>query len=523
MNYLRIKKFLACIFFITTSLVMAQVSCPHYFSDHMVLQRETKANVWGWAKPKEKIVVIGSWGKTVETKANTTGEWEVKLETPKAGGPYELTIKGSNTLVYKNVMSGDVWFCSGQSNMHFSLNMFYDQNVIKEEATKTNIRFFTVLPNGTKELKKNVRKTSWKTPVFKNLKNLSATSFYFGKNLEENLTIPIGLVQSAWSGRRIEYFTPWSAQNKIDYLIEEKQKKDKITEEWDYKLAAENNKKVIKEWEDNIKQWEANGKKGHRPWKGKKMMLTPYENADVPSSIYNGMIHPCTKMTIKGFIWYQGETNGNLPIMHNAGDAEHYDDMMVRLISSWRKAWGDEKLPFYYVQLPDFRAPWQKPVEISQRWPVIRQSMLHIVNQVPHTGMAVTIGLGEEKNIHPHKKKEVGERLARWALNKTYGKNIAYSGPLAKSCEFKGMTAIITFDHGGDKLSFVNDHSVGFAIKDKSGKYHKANAEIISSNQLKITATTEIEAVYYAWADNPKGASLQNKASLPASPFMFEK
>ena len=522
MNYTTMKKLLTCLIFTITSLVMAQVSCPHFFSDHMVLQREAQANVWGWAKANENIVISGSWGKQVKTKANDMGEWEVKIETPKAGGPYELSIKGSTTLIFKDIMIGDVWFCSGQSNMHSWLSRYYSDEVIKRESKKTNIRFFRVKEDGNKQPKKNVKQTNWKTSTFENLKDLSAAGFYFGRNLEETLNIPIGIIHCAWGGRRIEFFIPWSAQNNTPYLMKEKNKQDEIHKHWNQEKATEFNNKINENWKNKVKEWEANGRKGHQPWKERKK-TEPYISGNVPASIYNGMVHPFTKMTIKGFAWYQGEANGNLPIMHNLGDAEHYDDMMVRLISSWRKAWGDEKLPFYYVQLPDFRAPWQKPVEISQRWPVIRQSMLHVVNKVPHTGMAIALGLGEEKDIHPHKKKEVGERLARWALNKTYGKNIAYSGPLAKSCAFKGMTAIITFDHGGDKLSFVNGHSVGFAIKDKSGKYHKANAEIISSNQLKITATTGIEAVYYAWADNPKGANLQNDANLPASPFMFEK
>lgn len=278
----------------------------------------------------------------------------------------------------------------------------------------------------------------------------------------------------------------------------------------------------MKTWQQQKQKWMKDGKKGRAPSKP-KMKVSPIMEGKFPSGIYSAMIHPFHGLAMKGAIWYQGEANAHT--IEGDGSATDYQNMLTTMIQSWRKEWGIGDFPFYTVQLPIYRAAWQNPIEKEQAWPYIRQSMLNTAFTVPNTAIAVALDYGEAKDIHPHKKQEVGELLARIALKKDYNQSIVWTGPLAKKCEFKGNKAIVEFENGGAPLSFEHNTPKGFAVVSEDDKVYEAKANIVSGNKLEISCsqTKTIKAVYYAWADNPEGANLKNEAKLAASPFRFLK
>ncbi|MFK7900861.1 MAG: sialate O-acetylesterase [Cyclobacteriaceae bacterium] len=488
----------------------------------MVLQRETNASIWGWSEPNEKIEVTASWGKSVSIEADENGAWRGTIATPKAGGPYKLKIEGSSKLVFRNVMIGEVWFCSGQSNMETPMKSYYKEDRIVSEASSSKVRLFKT-PRLCSEKENNDVKGEWTESDFENLKSFSATGYFFGRHLEKELNVPIGLIQSAWGGRRIETFTPWETQKQMQYLVDERKDREQKAKSWDQEKVNAEYKEKADIWREKVEEWKNNESKGKKPRRpGKK--LHPINGGRYPSGNYNGMINPFLGYSMKGVIWYQGEANAKLKVTEEDNCPSNYDNMLERLVGSWRNRWKIGDFPFYWVQLPEFRSPVETPIQENCGWAEIRQSMLDATFKIPNTGVAVAMGLGEAKNIHPHKKKEVGDRLALLALKNDYGKkDIVWTGPLAKRCVFDGKKAIITFENSGADLAFSGQAGEGFAVTTQSGETIKAEAKIVTSNQLEISSDKEITAVYYAWAQNPAGANLQNKAGLPASPFRFLK
>lgn len=325
---------------------------------------------------------------------------------------------------------------------------------------------------------------------------------------------------SAWGGKKIESFTPWKEQKKIKYLVSQKRQKDKQSLLWNQEKVDSDYKKALKNRNSALKKWRVVGKKGKKP-KIVNRRKHPVRGGNYPSGVYNAMIHPFLKYNIAGVIWYQGEANSFST--DSISGAPNYDVMLERLIVSWRKNWGIGNFPFYFVQLPEWKAPWREPIEKTQVWPITRDKMRQVVLKVPKTGKAITLGLGEANNVHPKNKKDVGERLAFLALKNDYGKNIVKSGPIAINCKFKNKKVIITFNNGGADLKFSGVKSIGFAVISKNNEIIKVDAKIICNNKIEIISNLEILEVYYAWADNPAGANLQNTANLPASPFRFKK
>ena len=268
-----------------------------------------------------------------------------------------------------------------------------------------------------------------------------------------------------------------------------------------------------------IAAWQANGQKGPRPYKPHKVSGHPQtENPKYPSNLYNAMIHPLAPLGLKGAIWYQGEANAG-------AHASYYRVQLENLISSWRALWGQGDFPFYFVQLPNYRLPWTEPVE-NGGWPDVRESFMQTAKEVPNTGMAITIDIGEADDIHPKNKQGVGDRLARVALYQTYGQqDIVWTGPIIAEHRLQGDKAYVKFNTGGAPLAVKGDVLKGFAIMTADGDIVPAEAEILSEQSVVVTApgVAEIRAVYYAWANNPEGSNLINEAGLPASPFRFGK
>jgi len=520
--YLTKIAFVSLLFF-STHLCTAKLRCASFFGSNMVLQRECKAAIWGWAEPHEKIKLTASWGAKAEATADDQGAWKLHVQTPKAGGSYTLSIQGATTLRFENVMSGDVWFCAGQSNMFSQMKRYYSADRVAQEANASKIRLFRS-PTESDTVDRTDVEATWTLSNVSDVAEFSATGYFFGRRLEESLkeNVPIGLIQSAWGGRLIESFIPWE-HIKDDNYVHQLRKKA-ITQAKNYDKAKEEQrfKLLDAKWKADYNKWKKEGSKGVAP-KRAKFKTNPIYAGNFAGGTYSAIIHPFLGLSIKGVIWYQGEANSKK--IKGGGSATDYQRLLTRMIGLWRKEWGIGDFPFYFVQLPNCHAEWTKAVELKDSWAYTRESMLKTALKVPHTGVAITIGLGEADNVHPHKKQEVGDRLAFWALKNQYKHDIAWTGPLAKTCQFKKDKAIITFENGGADLTFDNGQANGFAVIDEQGEIFKAKAKIIAPNQLEVSATglTSFKAVYYAWANNPEGANLKNKADLPASPFRFSK
>ena len=501
---------------LTATVATADVKLPGIFGSDMVIQRETNAPVWGWADPGEKVTVTGSWGKSAETVTPKDGKWEVKLQTPAAGGPYTVTIQGKNKIELKDVLAGDVWLCSGQSNMQWNVKNSNNSDKEIADAKYNKIRLYKVpLVPSTTPL--NDQKGKWVVCSPDTIPGFSATGYFFGRTLYKALDIPIGLINSSWGGTCIEAWTPWSAQSEIKCAVDKKTKMDAAAKTYDEKAAKDKYAKEKENWKKKTDEWNANGKKGRAP-RRPRFVVHPHKNQNYPINLYNGMIAPIVPFAIKGAIWYQGESN--------AGTAAYYRKQLEAMITAWRKVWGQGDFPFYFVQLPNFRAPAKELIEDGS-WPQLREAFLETAKEVPNTGAAITIEIGEAGNIHPKNKQDVGDRLGRVALYNTYGKkDIVWTGPIYESVKVDGNKAVIKFNTGGSPLAVKGKEPIKwFALVDAAGKVFAGNAKITGADTVEVSnpEIKKIAAVYYAWSNNPVGVNLINKAGLPASPFRWGK
>ncbi len=474
--------FLLCVGLMPT-VAHADVKPNALCSEGMVLQQKSNAKIWGTAEKGEKVTVTFR-----DTKANTVtgddGRWVVDLATGAAGGPFELTIVGNNTIAYKNILVGEVWICSGQSNMEQSING--SDKGDREAATSVPhnpmLRMFTVKKSPQTTAQSDTG-GNWVEAAPKTVGNFSAVAYFFGRSLNEKRNVPVGLIHTSWGGTRIETWMSPSA------------------------LAP-------------FEKAPANAKPG---------------NPNGASQLYNGMIHPLLNYQVKGAIWYQGESN--------AGNAFKYRSMHPAMIENWRADFKNPDLAFHFVQLAPFTQTPKAPGE--SRWAELREAQTMTLSKLKNVGQAVITDCGDEADIHPVPKRPIGERLALAALAKTYGEKIVYSGPMYKSVKFDGNKATLTFDHIGGGLvgkelvatpsynknaknSFayrVKADSpdapivVGFTVCGKDKVFHPASADIVgdvvvvSSNKV-----AEPIAVRYGWADHPI-CGLYNREGLPASPF----
>ncbi len=497
--------------------LFADVKLQPIFGDNMVLQRNSTANFWGTANSGENINVSGSWGESAKTATDNNGKWKIKLKTPDAGGPFTVSIQGKNKITFKNVMSGEVWLCTGQSNMDCGLCFFKDTKEAIANANYPQIRFFNVRRKTSNTPLKTLG-GNWSICSPRTAKWFSATGYFFGLKLYKELNIPIGLIECAWGGTGVETWTPWEKQNTNPRLI--KQRKNAAKQVLTYDEPKE--KKIYNESYDKykiaLKSWNDGGKKGSIP-RRPRLKRHPLNHANYPSNLYNGMISPLAPYTVKGAIWYQGE--------NNAGRANQYAEQLAVMVQAWREKWGQGNFPFYFVQLPGFQNPWTKPVEEAS-WALMREEFANAAKKIPNAGMAITIDIGEANDIHPQQKSKVGERLARLALNKDYGKkNVIWTGPIMKLCKFKDGKVIISFETGGSPLAARNGEKIkGFALYDsKSDMFVNVNAKIVKNDTLEVSSkkVKTPTIVYYAWAQNPTGVNLINKEGLPASPFRYGK
>lgn len=631
-NFTKVLVLLLCTFCI---FIEAKITLPALVSDRMVLQRNQKLNVWGKADAGEKVEVK-FLNKKYNTTADQNGNWKITLPEQKAGGPYNMTI---NELTLKDIMIGEVWLASGQSNMELPmrrLTPLYADEI--KNANNQNIRFFTVPQKyNFKSPQTELNGGKWETTNPQTILNFSGVAYFFAKNLSEKNKVAVGIIHTSLGGSPIQAWMDENALKKYPEYLEEAKKWQnddliKSTESGEQALSkawyAELDQSDIglnQHWENfdlkdsdwktvNIPgSWEdKEGSFDGSVWLRKEINLTkaqaqksaflnlgrikdadltyingvkvgsvtyeypprwydvpagvlkegkniivvrvtngsgkgqfiadkPYylevdgQKIDLkgewkykigtkmgkispgqtfirwkPTGLYNAMINPLINYNIKGFLWYQGESN--------TGKPKEYGDLLSTMITDWRSKWGSSQLPFIIVQLANFMEAKSQPVESN--WAELRDQQRKVSLNVPNTGLAVTIDLGEWNDIHPLNKKTVGDRLALQAL-KFEGKNSVADGPVYQSMKIEGNKVILSFRSGTDDFIDVSELK-GFAIKDKTGIYKWANARI-EGNRI-IVWNDEIKdpiAVRYDWADNPNG-NLRNRSDLPASPFTTE-
>lgn len=452
--------FTVYLFILSMIVAQANVVLPSIFADHMVLQQNSEISVWGWGKPYEQISVVGSWnGDTVKTVANNQANWKVTLKTGKAGGPYTLTVKGYTTIVIKDVLLGEVWVCSGQSNMEWSARLGID-NAKQEVANANypNIRFFTV--NHRTASSPNFDVTgNWSVCTPETMIDFSAVAYFFAREVQKELQVPIGLVNASWGGTPAEVWTPESVIGSNRILAE----------------AAE---------------------------KIPAMGWGPREAARV----YNAMIDPITRFKIAGVLWYQGETN--------VANADTYHVLFPELIKSWRQAWG-YNFPFLFAQIAPFTYN-ETPTCGADIRNAQRQTL-----SLPNTGMVVTADItADTMNIHPTNKQDVGKRFAHIALNKVYNKpQFPVSGPLYKSHTVKGNVVTIQFDYA--QGLHAKSKITGFEIAGENMMFKPADAKI-KGTTIEISSKQVAKPVYVRYAyRNASLIELFNSQGLPASTFQF--
>ncbi len=479
----------------------ADVRLPAIFSDHAVLQSAKAVPVWGWADAGEKIEVSFA-GQTKAATPDAGGRWMVKLDSLKADAkPQELTVKGKNTVVVKDVLVGEVWLGSGQSNMAMTVNRAKDFEQEKAASNLPLVRMFTV-SSGPSTKAEDDCKGSWAVCSPDTVGSFSATLFFCGREIHKSLGVPTGLINSSVGGTPIESWIAPEAQAASPELkgffeaVKGAEAKVKIEAQ---KAAYEKQKA---KWLEDAKKAKAEGK---QPPRAPRDPVATRERKGNVGGLFNGKIAPLIPYAIRGALWYQGEANTT------PEKAPFYQHQLSLLVTDWRKRWADE-FPFAWVQLPNFTRP-------GDGWPLVREAMLKTL-ALPKTGMAITIDIGEQKDIHPKNKQDVGKRLSFWALGTVYGKKVAStSGPLPAGHEVKGDNIVLKFSHADGGLSAKDGAVKGFAIAGEDKQWKPATARI--EGDKVIVSSPEVSkpvAARYAWQDWPE-CNLVNGAGLPASPF----
>lgn len=517
---------------ISAANVYADVKPANLFTDNMVIQQQANAAIWGWAEPGEKLTVSATWGENASTVADDSGYWLVKLNTPKASinRTYTITFKGNNQVDVENVLVGEVWLASGQSNMQWPVKGSSLPKAQRAQLDSSLIREYSVERTYKTEPASEVT-GAWHLASGPKKEEFSATGFYFAHHLQQSLNVPIGIIHSSWGGTPIEAWLAKEVQAGHQPTQTQIAKVDNWLANFDEQAAEHKHQAMLSKWQ-KAKQQAIQQNKVFA-WKRPKRLTKASRLSKYPSNLYNGMINPLKPYTLKGTIWYQGEGNA-----HAVKQAQFYQTQLTSLITSWRSDFNNPEMPFYVVQLANFRAPQENPVEAQQYWPITRDSMRKATDNLSNAAMAVAIDIGEAKNIHPKNKMEVGRRLALQALNNDYGHDIVAAGPLFKSFEIADNAIFIDFNHKGSGLMVNNttqgnksEKLQGFAIAGEDGKYVWAEAEIITQSagwkfwqtkQLVKVHSEQVKApksVKYGWADNPTSINLYNEEGLPASPF----
>jgi len=467
--------FVAILILIATPC-FADVRLPKIVGSYMVLQRDSEVKIWGWADAGEEVHVAGDWlDSEASAVADRDGKWLVNIKTGQAGGPHAITIRGKNSIRLEQILFGEVWIGSGQSNMEMPLvsvsGAYTGIQDAEQEVAQANypqIRLFQAGNFSSREPLDDVESgitmygipfaaCKWQTCQPETIPTFAATAYFFARELHRQLKVPIGIIDASWGGTSAEAWTPAAGLKKLGYTAE---------------------------WEQATNLPQAPDQK-------------------IPTRLFNGMIHPLRNFKIKGVIWYQGEGN--------AGQADKYRALFTTMIEEWREAFG-QQFSFYFVQIAPFRYG-----ELNAAY--LREAQLQTLS-LPGTGMAVTMDIGNLTDIHPKHKQEVGRRLALWALAKDYGRDVAYSGPLPQATVFEAGKARLTFTHAADGLATRDGKEPShFELAGADRIFHPATAAI-DGDELVVASDQVAEpiAVRYAFASEAM-PNLTNKQGLPASSF----
>ena len=496
------KSLIFCTCLAVLSTTHAAVKLPSIFTDHMVLQRGMPVPVWGNAAPGEDISVEFA-GQKKATKADASGKWMVKLD-PLTANAEPQVLKAGNVTV-QDVLVGEVWLASGQSNMEWEMQMKPDTAADIPNTTHPNLRLIEV-PKTVALTPQDEVKIAWARSTPESAASFSAIGYYFGLRLQEELKVPVGIILSAWGGTRIE---PWTSLEGFEVVPELKDFtadiRTKLPGSDVYRTTNEKCLADIETWTQAART--ALGQKQALPAMPAQPASLPL-NQVTPTSLYNAMIHPLVPYAFRGAIWYQGESNH--------GEGYVYTEKTKALLASWRSVFHQPELPFYFVQI----APWQYGDENSEILPQFWQAQRECLN-IPHTGMATISDIGEVTDIHPAHKKEVARRLSLWALAKNYvHSEIDPNGPLFVSHVVEGRTIRVKFDHAAKGLAARDGKPLThFEIAGKDGIFHPADAKIDGSSViLSAAAVPEPRRARFAWSKLAI-ANLMNNEGLPATAF----
>lgn len=453
-------------------IASATVKPASIFTNHMVLQQQSNVAIWGWAKPSSKVKIITSWNKeSYSVATDQNGKWKVKVATPSAGGPYNIELNDGDKLILSDILIGEVWFCGGQSNMELPMKGYKGQpNIGSNEAIlksrNPNIRLYTVPRSSVTERQENSKPSDWKLSEPEVVANFSATAYYFGSLLNEILGVPVGIINDSFSGSSIE---AWMSPEDLKPFPE-------------IKIPSKG---------DSIK-----------------------EVSRTATTLYNGMLYPVIGYSVKGAIWYQGESNYER--------ADQYESLFPAMVSSWRQHWDNGEFPFYYAQIAPYNYAQLPPYRVGGKFnsAFLRDAQRKSLAKISNSAMAVLMDIGEENMIHPSKKKQGGERLAYLALAKTYGvKGFSATSPLYESLTIEKNTAVVKFKDVPNGLTSFSKELSLFEIAGADKKFYPAKAVVkgssvnVSSEQVKNPV-----AVRYAFKDFVIGDLFGNEG-LPVSSF----
>lgn len=471
------KAVILAMLLISAGSLQAKVKLPHVLGDNMVLQQKAEVKIWGWADENSKIKVKTSWDKkTYTTTADSKGCWLLKVNTSGAGGPYQITISDGEPLILNNVLIGEVWFCSGQSNMEMPMRGFDRQpvkggnTVIAGANPKVPVRMYTTDSKEGKwvrQFSKTVQtdcQGEWRENNSEDVANISAAAYYFARYVQEVLNVPVGIIVSSWGGSTVE---AWMSREALEPFKE-------------VNTSILDNDSAVK-----------------------KPQATP-------CVLYNAKIAPLTNFTIRGFLWYQGESNRI--------NADLYKDLMPAFVKDLRAKWNIGEFPFYFVQIAPFKYEGVDSTSAAR----LREVQLQNMTDIPNSGMVTTMDIGNQVSIHPADKETVGERLALWALGATYGrKGFGYAPPVFKSMEKKGHKIYIDFTNAERGIYPMWTALKGFEIAGEDKVFYPANAEIEASTTRLVVWSDKVPvpaAVRYAYK-NFAEASIFGLSGLPVAPF----
>ena len=496
---------IGCLLIAPVAIAQANVTLPDVISSGMVLQRDHTVPIWGVAEPGESVTVRFN-DQTRTTGADQNGRWIVHLNPGKANpAPARMIIEGRNRIELDNILVGEVWLVAGQSNMQRLLSETANGEAAIAAANRPLVHLFNVSrqvafkhappPLGV-----------WRACTPESVKEFSAAGYYFGVELQSELNVPVGLINSSYGGSQAEAWTP------VEYLTASPDLKPTVDRK---KIWDEERPRVRVQYDEAIRKWreEADRAKaaGARPQPSPAVpdALREYR---VAASIYDWMIAPLIPFAIRGAFWYQGESN--------EARAEQYGILLPVMIQAWRERWGQGDFPLGIIQLPSYRNEKSEPAD--EPWSHLREAQRQTALHTRHSGLIVTIDIGEAHDIHPKNKLDVGKRMARWALVEVYGKKMTKSGPMIRAVRIAGPKVILTFDEVGSGLRIRDGARLDeFAIAGADHKWIWADAKIVGQDRVEVWSASVAKpiAVRYAFNNNPKHPNLTNETGLPAAPF----